>query len=756
MSFAYTNGGLVDVITDRKGFTYRYEYDAAGRKAKFWYPAANGVGYASWESWTYTPTGQVSEFVNRSGQRLVYTYDNRNRETQRAWDGGVAPTVSTTYDAASRVLTRSNPTGTLTYGYDAAGRLTSESQAIAGGQTVVVGIVYDVDGRRQTRTATGEQDLGYVYDARGQLTSMGSTGMTFGFSYDLAGARTQRTSPNGTATGYLYDGAGRLVTVDSYVVSGFTNILRQDFGRDLRDRRTWSLRDAGYGDSYTYQANGELTGFRFDQWRPDQNPGGTAASADTYAYDPNGNRTTRNENGNVTTYTANALNEYTAVSGSSIAHSDGRGNITQWQAWSYTYDAENRLVLAVGSGLTVGFRYDAQGRLAKLERNGVAEFRYFDGTHRFLRKDAGGGVQERTIWGPSANEALARWTPGDGWHYFHHDPLNSPVAITNTSGLVIERYLYDVFGMDFMFDATGTPRATSIVANPWRFTGQEWMADLALHNYKNRFYHNDLGRFIQQDPLRFDAGDFNLYRYCGNDGINHVDPHGLAMSRNPYAIKFSLITTFGSKAEERENSSQQLGADTVEEQAENGPRSPKNAPNRGGGMARDPGEVMANQVMMNQLAPYLAVGDVVSRWNPGLPKITGSYDGVVGGNIGASMKLGPVIEAGAGVKIGMYTNTNDQGRTELLFGGKVTGSGGAFGFTAEGKLGYEYGVGSRLYPVDRPIRDGSVDYRGFDLKEWTWETKIKTPFGDVKIIVDPTPLLRIDPPPGSGTPPGKG
>ncbi|MBA4137238.1 MAG: hypothetical protein C0518_07985 [Opitutus sp.] len=583
VGYTYTNGGLVNVITDRKGFTYRYEYDPAGRKTKFWYPAANGVGYASWESWTYTPTGQVSEFVNRSGQRLVYTYDNRNRETQRAWDGGVAPTVSTTYDAASRVLTRSNPTGTLTYGYDAVGRLTSESQAVTGGQTVVVAIIYDVDGRRQTRTATGEQDLGYVYDARGQLTSMGSTGMTFGFSYDLAGARTQRTSPNGTATGYLYDGAGRLVTVDSYVVSGFTNILRQDFGRDLRDRRTWSLRDVGYGDSYTYQANGELTGFRFNQWRPDQNPGGTAASADTYAYDPNGNRTTRNENGSVTTYTANALNEYTAVSGSSIAHSDGRGNITQWQAWSYTYDAENRLVLAVSPGLTVGFRYDAQGRLAKLERNGVAEFRYFDGTHRFLRKDAGGGVQERTIWGPSANEALARWTPSDGWHYFHHDPLNSPVAITNTSGLVIERYLYDVFGMDFVFDAAGAPRTTSIVANPWRFTGQEWMADLALHNYKNRFYQNDLGRFIQQDPLRFDAGDFNLYRYCGNDGINHVDPHGLAMSRNPYAIKYSLITTFGSKAEERENSSQQLGADTVEEQAENGPRSPKNAPNNAGG-----------------------------------------------------------------------------------------------------------------------------------------------------------------------------
>lgn len=99
----------------------------------------------------------------------------------------------------------------------------------------------------------------------------------------------------------------------------------------------------------------------------------------------------------------------------------------------------------------------------------------------------------------------------------------------------------------------------------------------------------------------------------------------------------------------------------------------------------------------------------------------------------------------------MYTNTNDQGRSELLFGAKGTGSIGAFGFNAEGKLGYEYGVDSRLFPVDRPIWNGSVDFRGFDLKEWTWETKIKTPVGDIKIVVDPTPLLRMDPPPG--TPP---
>ncbi|MBA4137241.1 MAG: hypothetical protein C0518_08000 [Opitutus sp.] len=377
--------------------------------------------------------------------------------------------------------------------------------------------------------------------------------------------------PNGTASGYLYDAAGRLKTIDTYRVAGQVNILRQDFGYDSRDRRTWSLRDSSHGDSYTYQADSQLTGFRFNQLRPDQNPNGSAASVDTYAYDPNGNRTTRDESGAVTTYSANALNEYATVSNGTIAH-DNRGNVSLWQDWSYTYDAENRLISAVRTGLTVAFFYDAQGRLAKLTRNGTPEYRFFDGTRLFLRKNDAGAVVERTIWGPTANEALARWTPtqADGWRYYHHDPQNSPLALTDGAGLVFERYLYDAFGQDYVFDGTWTGRADSSVGNPWRFTGQEWMADLALHNFKARFYHHDLGRFLQQDPLRFDAGDLNLYRYAGNNTLNRVDPNGLTAKRNPSAINFTVSVSFDAPEKNAEKKKEapppQDDAKKVEEQ----------------------------------------------------------------------------------------------------------------------------------------------------------------------------------------------
>ena len=33
---------------------------------------------------------------------------------------------------------------------------------------------------------------------------------------------------------------------------------------------------------------------------------------------------------------------------------------------------------------------------------------------------------------------------------------------------------------------------------------------------------------MSEDPKLFDAGDYNLFRYCHNDPIDNVDPMGLA------------------------------------------------------------------------------------------------------------------------------------------------------------------------------------------------------------------------------------
>ncbi|MBI3377385.1 MAG: transglycosylase SLT domain-containing protein [Nitrospirae bacterium] len=42
-----------------------------------------------------------------------------------------------------------------------------------------------------------------------------------------------------------------------------------------------------------------------------------------------------------------------------------------------------------------------------------------------------------------------------------------------------------------------------------------------------RWYDPESGRFLSEDPIGFEGGDVNLYRYVGNNPVNWIDPFGL-------------------------------------------------------------------------------------------------------------------------------------------------------------------------------------------------------------------------------------
>jgi RHS repeat-associated protein len=64
-------------------------------------------------------------------------------------------------------------------------------------------------------------------------------------------------------------------------------------------------------------------------------------------------------------------------------------------------------------------------------------------------------------------------------------------------------------------------------ANRFLYTGREFLKEANLDDYRNRVYSAELGRFLQTDPIRFDAGYGNLYRYVSNNPLNKIDPTGL-------------------------------------------------------------------------------------------------------------------------------------------------------------------------------------------------------------------------------------
>jgi RHS repeat-associated protein len=99
-------------------------------------------------------------------------------------------------------------------------------------------------------------------------------------------------------------------------------------------------------------------------------------------------------------------------------------------------------------------------------------------------------------------------------------------ALVSASGTVVERYSYDPYGQVTVRDASGDAIAGS--ARDWVFLhqGGEQIA-AGDYEFRNRTYSPSLGRWLTNDPIGFDAGDNNWYRYEGNDPRSRVDPSGL-------------------------------------------------------------------------------------------------------------------------------------------------------------------------------------------------------------------------------------
>ena len=62
--------------------------------------------------------------------------------------------------------------------------------------------------------------------------------------------------------------------------------------------------------------------------------------------------------------------------------------------------------------------------------------------------------------------------------------------------------------------------------NIYSYTDRELDSE-DLYYYRARYYDPSMQMFISKDPIEFEAGDFNFYRYVGNDPVNYVDPTGL-------------------------------------------------------------------------------------------------------------------------------------------------------------------------------------------------------------------------------------
>jgi RHS repeat-associated protein len=515
-------------LIDASGNKTTFAYDALNRLTKQTDPLGNSATFA------YDLDSRMTSATDRDGRRRDFRFDGDSRKTGETWtvSASTANLFTFTYDGNGNMLTAANYAGAYTMSYDALDRVTATQEPF--GQALTSS--YDpVGNRTQVQDSQGGLATS-VYDAANRLTSRKSTGqapLRIDLTYtarDQIATETRYSNINGTttvaSTTFSYDAVGR-ETHRQHLNASNANLANYTYTYDLAGEVKKQILN-GTTTTYNYDASHQLT---YD----------TSSTSNTYSYDATGNRAMTGYstgkgnqllNDGTWTYTYDA-------EGNEIKKSQGSSKNT----WNFTYDNQNRLLTAKDANTDGGaatlmatYVYDALGdRVEKDVCQGgvttVTRFAYDLGSVSRPQSGLAGGdiwadlngsnaLQTRYLRGDQVDQLFASVSSSGTVSWQLTDRLGSVRNVVNNSGVLQDTITYDGYGCI----KTETNAASG---GRYKFTGREQDTETGLQFSRNRYYDPKIGRWIEQDPLGFDAGDTNLYRYVHNEPSNAGDPSGL-------------------------------------------------------------------------------------------------------------------------------------------------------------------------------------------------------------------------------------
>ncbi len=190
----------------------------------------------------------------------------------------------------------------------------------------------------------------------------------------------------------------------------------------------------------------------------------------------------------------------------------------------------------------MNYKYDGLGRRIEKEIIEVTTTvkRYiYDNEDILLELDGSNNITTRYTHGPGIDEPLVMEKGGASF-FCHADGLGSITEITDSVGVVKQRYTYSSFGkIESQLDPS--------FVQPYTFTGREFDQETGLYFYRARTYDSRTGRFIQEDPV-LHAGSpdlvFALPLLLGNPSMLHTFTYVL---NNPTRLRDpqGLFTYYG-------------------------------------------------------------------------------------------------------------------------------------------------------------------------------------------------------------------
>ncbi|MFO0848769.1 MAG: RHS repeat-associated core domain-containing protein [Gemmataceae bacterium] len=340
------------------------------------------------------------------------------------------------------------------------------------------------------------------------------------------------------------DRFGRVADQRWLTASSGTAVDRHQYGYDRDSNRTYrdDLVNAAFGELYTYDGLGQIASFDRGTLNGTKTGlTGAASRSQSWDYDAVGNWDGVTTGGATQTRTHNKQNEITAVSGATTPTFDANGNLTTDEAGlQYVYDAWNRLVAVKNSGGTTlaTYAYDGLYRRVSDTASSVTTDLYYSAAWRVLEERVGGMIKASYVWSQVYLDALvardrdADGNSGNGLEerlYAIQDASWNVTALVNTSGAVIERYAYDPFGKQTVYDVSYGSRAVTSYGWVVGFQGLRTSTVSGLTEARMRWYSFGIGRWVTSDPIGYVACDTNMYRMVGNNPGTMNDPSGLKL-----------------------------------------------------------------------------------------------------------------------------------------------------------------------------------------------------------------------------------
>ena len=544
-AFAYNALGAMTSLTDPMGNVTSWVHDGLGRVTT----ETNDLNKVRTQK--YDAASNVIEKIDRNGRKTLYEYDHLNRRTAEIWKDGTTTirTIAYVHDAASQLTSASDAGSSVSFTHDNLGRVLTETQA-HNGLSVVLTSGYDAADNRTSLKATigGTADFHNVYqfDALSRMVRIDQTGQTGGntvaekridLAYNAASQFTgiQRYKDTDGGSGHLvvdtaltYDSRDRLTSLTHS--KDTTTFADYDWTYDAMGRVTEFSFDFLVGtdgsSSYSYDNVSQLVGADHSN-QADEN----------HSFDAAGNRTD-------TGYSTGDNNRMTSDGTFNYTHDDEGNRLTRTRISSasaddylveFTWDHRNRLtnIKFKNNAGTVtkelGYEYDPFNRRIEqsLDADGagsgaaVVTRWVHDGEHVSLEFNGSNVLTQRFVHGPVTDQWLAVEVAATGVVYWPlADNLGSIRDIINSAGSSQNHLDYSAWGavtaetdisFQFLFGYTGAVREEA--------TG--------LNYHRARYYDAAVGEWISEDPIGFQAGDYNIGRYVGNGPTNFTDPSGL-------------------------------------------------------------------------------------------------------------------------------------------------------------------------------------------------------------------------------------